>query len=477
MSAPESFQQSLWSALSPAGTPLTRLAKGSDLDPAASFEVQGGVLRADVVVVGAGFLGLSLALHLAEGGASVLVLEADEVGFGASGRNTGFVVPRLKGSLGLDAVTRMLGARQAEQLLNFVGGVGDGLFALLDRLNIQCEAEQTGFLAPAHDAAAMKSVEKQVKEARALGQPLETLNAAETSARLGFGNYVGALLVPSGGQVNPLSLVRGLARAARAAGAALHRGRVASVTPVTHAYAGSHVHGVANTHWRVSIEGGADVIADRVVLTTNALVDALRPEVARSLMPFSGFQIATQRLSEEVQQRILPTRQPMADMRNSPFALRWSADGRLVGGGGAIFPTDNALPRMAEYFIKRFAEEVPSLPPLRAEFAWRGVIAGTGDFLPRLWQVSPGLYAPIGCNGRGVALTTALGKVFSSYLLGGDASVLPVPLQPPKPFPMHGIARFAPSVWLTQARWRDWRRSKANAAKADKAAKAANSTK
>jgi glycine/D-amino acid oxidase-like deaminating enzyme len=463
MSAPESFQQSLWSAVSPAGMPLTPLRSGSPLD-------EGGAITADVVVVGAGFLGLSLALQLAEGGATVLVLEADEIGFGASGRNTGFVVPRLKGSLGLDAVTRMLGGAQAETLLNFVGGVGDNLFTLLDRLKIECDAEQTGFLAPAHDAGAMKSVEKQVREARALGQPLEALDAAQTMARLGFGNYVGSLFVPSGGQINPLSYVRGLARAASNAGALLHQGRVASLTPIAQISAGSHGHGVANNHWRVRIEGGAEVVAERVVLTTNALVGALRPEVAHSLLPFSGFQIASQRLGADVQQAILPHRQPMADMRNSPFALRWSADGRLVGGGAAIFPTGDALPRMSDYFIKRFAEEVPSLPPLRVEFAWRGVIAGTGDFLPRLWQTAPGLYAPIGCNGRGVALTTALGQAFGRYLLDGNAAALPVPIKPPRPFPFHGLARFAPSLWLTQARWRDWRRSKANAEKAAKAA-------
>lgn len=465
MSVPESFHQSLWSALSPAGIPLTPLLSGSPLD-------EGGTMKADVVVVGAGFLGLSLALKLAEGGASVLVLEADEIGFGASGRNTGFVVPRLKGSLGLDAVTRMLGAAPAEKLLNFVGGVGEGLFTLLKRLNIECDAEQTGFLAPAHDAGAMKSVEKQVKEARALGQPLEVLDAAQTFERLGFGHYVGSLLVPSGGQINPLAYVRGLARAATAAGAILHKGRVASVTAIQQAYAGSHGHGVANSHWRVRIEGGAEVIAERVVLTTNALVGTLRPDIAHSLLPFSGFQIATQRLGVDVQHAILRDRQPMADMRNSPFALRWSSDGRLVGGGAAIFPTDDALPRMSDYFIKRFAEEVPSLPPLRVEFAWRGVIAGTGDFLPRLWQAAPGLYAPIGCNGRGVALTTALGQAFGRYLLDDDAAALPVPIQAPKPFPFHGLVRYAPSLWLTQARWRDWRRSKANAEKAAKAARA-----
>lgn len=448
----ETFSASLWSALTPETVPVQPLQ---------------GTETCDVAVVGAGFLGLSLALHLAEQGARVVLLEADEVGFGASGRNTGFVVPRLKGSLGQEAVTRLIGADYAQRLLRLVGEAGDGVFDLVKRLGIACDAEQNGFLAPAPSDAMLRSVEKQVREGNALGQPLVALDAAQTRAQLGFGAYRGALLVPSGGQINPLAYVRGLARAAQAAGVTLRQGRVTQIE----ADRLQAVSAPGSGGWRLAVavgEGGdrrpddsrprtAFVRAARVVLTTNALVGQLRGDVARSLFPFAGFQIASQVMPEAIRATLLPQHQPMADMRNSPFALRWSRDGRLVGGGASIFPTAGALPRMAEYFAGKFNEAVPGLPAIRAEFQWRGVIAGTGDFLPRLWQSAPGLYAPIGCNGRGVALTTALGRVFAAYLNDGDARALPVPLQAPKPFPMHALARFGPSLWLAQARWRDAR--------------------
>ena len=445
----ETFTKSLWSALTPSAAPILPLESN---------------LTCDVAIVGAGFLGLSLALHLAEQGARVVLLEADDVGFGASGRNTGFVVPRLKGSLGQEAVTRMLGGDHAERLLRLVGAAGNGVFDLVKRLGIDCDAEQNGFLAPAPSDATMRSVEKQVRESTALGQPLFALDAAQTHAQLGFGDYRGALLVPSGGQINPLAYVRGLARAAQAAGVTLRRGRVTQID------ADRLVAGAApgSGGWRLTVAAtagkasdgarSAEVRAARVVLTTNALVGQLRGDVARSLFPFAGFQIASQVMPEAIRSTLLPQRQPMADMRNSPFALRWSRDGRLVGGGAAILPTAGAMPRMADYFARKFNEAVPRLPTIRAEFQWRGIIAGMGDFLPRLWQSAPGLYAPIGCNGRGVALTTALGRVFAAYLNDGDASALPVPLEAPKPFPMHGLARFGPSLWLAQARWRDARR-------------------
>jgi glycine/D-amino acid oxidase-like deaminating enzyme len=447
----ETFSKSLWSALTPSAVPIQPLE---------------GSLSCDVAVVGAGFLGLSLALHLAEQGVRVVVLEADDVGFGASGRNTGFVVPRLKGSLGQEAVTRMLGGDHAERLLRLVGGAGDGVFDLIKRLGIDCDAEQNGFLAPAPSDATMRSVEKQVRESTALGQPLLALDATQTRARVGFGGYRGALFVPSGGQLNPLAYVRGLARAAQAAGVTLRQGRVTQID------ADRLVAGAApgSGGWRLRVDTAvsaaatsgvahsAEVRAARVVLTTNALVGQLRGDVARSLFPFAGFQIASQVMSEAIRSTLLPQNQPMADMRNSPFALRWSRDGRLVGGGAAILPTAGAMPRMADYFARKFNDAVPQLPPIRPEFQWRGIIAGTGDFLPRLWQSAPGLYAPIGCNGRGVALTTALGRVFATYLTDGDVGALPVPLEAPKPFPMHGLARFGPSLWLAQARWRDARR-------------------
>jgi len=446
----ETFSKSLWSALTPSAVPIRPLE---------------GSVTCDVAVVGAGFLGLSLALHLAEQGARVVLLEADEVGFGASGRNTGFVVPRLKGSLGQEAVTRMLGGDHAERLLRLVGGAGDGVFDLVKRLGIDCDAEQNGFLAPAPSDATMRSVEKQVREGTALGQPLFALDAAQTRAQLGFGDYRGALLVPSGGQINPLAYVRGLARAALAAGVTLRQGRVTQIE-ADRLVAGA-APGSGGWRLRVAVAAraaaadaapSAEVRAARVVLTTNALVGQLRGDVARSLFPFAGFQIASQVMPEAIRSTLLPQHQPMADMRNSPFALRWSRDGRLVGGGAAILPTAGAMPRMADYFARKFNEAVPRLPTIRAEFQWRGIIAGTGDFLPRLWQSAPGLYAPIGCNGRGVALTTALGRVFADYLSDGDARALPVPLEAPKPFPMHGLARFGPSLWLAQARWRDARR-------------------
>jgi glycine/D-amino acid oxidase-like deaminating enzyme len=146
----------------------------------------------------------------------------------------------------------------------------------------------------------------------------------------------------------------------------------------------------------------------------------------------------------------------LVDLRNHPFALRWSPDNRLVTGGAALFDGGDSVARMARFLLKRLNRLVPGLPGLRVEHAWRGAIAGTGDFMPRVWDLGHGLFAPIGCNGRGIALSTALGSCMAQYLLTGDPHTLPVPVTAPRPWRVPVLKGIAPSAWLMQARLKDW---------------------
>src|SRR4051812_40559400 len=145
----DTFGASLWSALTA---------------PAQAFAPLGQDQTCDVLVVGAGFLGLSLALHLAERDVSVVVLEAREPGFGASGRNTGFVVPTLKTALGPADVGRILGEDVGERLVRLVGESGSTVFDLIRRLGIDCSAEQAGWMQPAHTAAMARVLEARQRE-------------------------------------------------------------------------------------------------------------------------------------------------------------------------------------------------------------------------------------------------------------------------------------------------------------------------
>ncbi len=424
----DNFSRSLWSSITRDG---------------AALEAVAGERRFDFVIVGGGLLGLCTALALAEGGASVALVEQDEIGYGASGRNTGFVVPALKGSIDPDTVARLVRKDKVEPLLQLVGMSGDAVFALIRRLDIACSPEQTGCLQPAPTEAALAAIERQVRGMERFGTGWKVLDADEALQRTGIPGYRGAMLLPTGGQLNPLAYARGLAAAVLQAGGTVVQGKVTGLVR-------------RNGTWRVECENNATLLAGVVVLATNALINGLLPEVSRSLIPVHAYQVATQPLGPEVQARVLACRQPSVDLRNHPFAVRWSPDNRLVTGGGALWHGKDAIDRMARFFIRRLQRMIPDLAPVRPAFAWSGVISGTGDFLPRLWDLGDGMFAPLACNGRGVALTTVFGHALGRYLLDRDEAHLPLPLTRPRPWRFHRAMRAAPSFWLAQGRLRDW---------------------
>jgi glycine/D-amino acid oxidase-like deaminating enzyme len=424
---PETFTKSLWSALAPAGLALPELA---------------GDTQCDVLVIGAGLLGLSTALHLAERGVKITLVEADEVGFGASGRNTGFVVPSLRTALGPENVVSKLGPHHGERLNTLVGNSGSTVFDLVRRLGIQCHAEQSGWLQPAHCAEMAELLALRCEEWRRRGQHLEYLSADQTRVRTGIGGYHGALFIPTGGQINPLAYARGLARACVERGVVIYEHtRVTSFAR----------HGA---RWIARTRKGS-VVAERVLLTTNALIGRLLPEVAASIIPARVFQISTQTFDADTRQQILPTRSPIADTRRHTFAVRWSPDGRLMTGG-LVMPGPGRLERTKRIFAERLTSFVSVKTPVETPYVWTGIVAATLDSLPRFMSVAPGMDAAIGCNGRGVALTTSLGKELAMlYSTAMPAGEFVLPHEKPQPVPLRWLAELGPYVWLPWSELRD----------------------
>ena len=424
--AADTFHDSLWHATAAPAPPLVP---------------REGDEAADVAVVGAGYLGLSTALHLAEQGARAVVVEAREPGFGASGRNTGFVVPSFVTPIGPTEVEAAIGGARAERLCRLVGGAGDRVFDLVRRHRIACDAAQAGWLQPAHSRARLDFLERRRDDWTRHGKTLTLLGRDETARLTGLGSYHGALLDPSGGHVNPLGYARGLARAALAAGAAIRGG--AKVTGLERGGRG----------WTLTTPAGR-IVAKRALLATNALIGPLVPEVARSVVPLVVHQIATRPLDPVNRERILPGNQCLSDTRRDIFALRWTSDGRLVTGGAAALAA-GALARLRRSLVARLGRLLPVTGPVEAEYAWSGVICLTRDFLPRVFEVDRNLFAAIGCNGRGLALSTALGGELAAFLASGDPAALSVPVSRPAPLRGHLAARHLPSVLLPWARLRD----------------------
>ena len=174
-------------------------------------------IEADAAVVGGGFTGLSAALHLAEAGASVAVLEAETPGWGASGRNGGQVNPGLIEDP--DVVTRAFGEKTGRRLVAMAGGAGTLVFSLIEKHDIQCDAVPVGWLRGAHDAKALAAARSRVEQWKLHGADLKLLSREEVSAMIGTDAYVGGVLDPRGGNVHPLNYALGLADAALRAGA------------------------------------------------------------------------------------------------------------------------------------------------------------------------------------------------------------------------------------------------------------------
>jgi glycine/D-amino acid oxidase-like deaminating enzyme len=287
-------------------------------------------------------------------------------------------------------------------------------------------------------------LERRALEWQRLGRNVEMLDRQATAARIGTDVYHGALLVPSGGQINPLAYARGLADACIAAGVKMFEGtKVLGFEPVN--------------GWRAQTPQGS-IRADRVLLATNALVGNLVPEVNASIIPARVFQIATQPYNRATQEHILPTRTPVADTRRHTFAVRWSPDGRLMTGG-IVMMGPRAMERAKQKFGRRLQTFFPEIPTPKADYSWTGTIAVTMDSYPRFMQVASNMDAVIGCNGRGVALTTALGQRLALHYAGKDKDGFVLPHERPKAIPMRRFAELAPSFWLPLSEFWDARES------------------
>jgi glycine/D-amino acid oxidase-like deaminating enzyme len=375
-------------------------------------------LRADVVVVGAGYTGLSAALHLAESGGDVVVLEADAIGFGGSGRNVGLVNAGLW--MPPDDVVRMLGAEHGERLIALLGDAPSLVFDLIARHGIDCEATRTGTLHCAVGRRGLKQIEGRAAQWQTRGAPVRLLDRAETESKTGSATFEGALLDLRAGTIQPLAYARGLARAAAAAGA-----RLFVESPVV---AAEHKDG----RWIARTPGGS-VEAEWLIVATNAYTRSLWSEIGAELVRLPYFNVATPPLSDNLRRAILPERQGAWDTRQVLSSFRLDAAGRLIFGSfGALDSAGAAIHRA--YAKRALARLFPALGDVAFESEWYGLIDMTDDSVPRLHAFGPKMIGFCGYNGRGIAPGTAFGRVLADYIGGRiDERALPLPFTAPRP--------------------------------------------
>lgn len=407
--------------------------------PAAPTPPLEGEHRADVCIVGGGFTGLSAALHLAEAGASVLLLESQEPGWGASGRNGGQVNPGLKPDP--DEVERDFGPDLGGRMLALSYGAPDALFALVRRHQIACEARQEGTIRAAIDPRSAAAARRSAEQCARRGWPVRYASAEEVAAMTGTARYAGAMVDARGGDVHPLSFARGLARAAMAQGARIHGASPAQRIAREAA------------RWRVTTPGGA-VRATHVVLATNGYTDDLWPGLRRSIVPLFSSIAASAPLADDVSRAILPRRASVYEAGRVTVYYRMDRANRLlIGGRGPQRPVGDTGP--IRYLTDYAARLWPALAGVRWTHGWNGQLAMTPDHYPHLHEPAPGVIAALGYNGRGVAMATAMGGQIARRLLGTPAEALDMPVTSIRPIPFHGFWRLAVTAKLWEGRIRD----------------------
>jgi glycine/D-amino acid oxidase-like deaminating enzyme len=368
---------------------------------------------ADVAIVGAGYTGLSTALHLAERGRSVVVLEAVEIGYGAAGRSTGLV------NAGLwvmpSALKETLGELYGSRLLDLLRDSPRTVFDIVDKHSIPCELTRVGTIHCGAGEKGAAEIRERARQWQAVGAPVRVLEAEETRAKTGTSAYPASLLDLRAGTIQPLAYVRGLGRAAIATGARV--------------FTGSPVERIAREGgtWRLATPGGS-VRAKWVALSTDTYTAHITPELRGQQVVLPFFHIATTPLSDNVRRTILPEGQGAWDTRTVLSAFRTDAAGRLiVGSVGALRGTGIAVHRgWAQRHVRKL---FPQLGKVTFEHEWYGRIGMTNDHLPRLHTPAENMIALAGYNGRGIAPGTVFGRELARHIAGEvslDGLFLPV---------------------------------------------------
>lgn len=398
-------------------------------------------IGADVAVIGGGISGLATALELSRRGHRVALLEARRVGYGASGRANGQVISALTRH-GPTAIRTIWPGERAERFIRLVQGAADQLFELVERYDIDCDARRTGWLQPAHSPGRLKRVSGLAAQWAESGAPTGVLSAKEMRSRLGTDAYFGGWEHRGGGHINPYAFTLGLARAAVAEGVAIYEN-----SPAQHLVR-------EGENWIVDT-GAGKVRARKVALATAAYSGDLWPELRRSIVPVTSYQAATDPLGA-LADEILPNDEAASDTRMDLRYFRKDRDGRLVSGGALAlqFAAASRLPAMVG---RRLRSVFPALPGNPMTQFWSGRIAMTTDRLPRLHRRDDGLYAWIGCNGRGLALACAMAPVLADAIDGVADDQLALQPSVPPAVPFYPIVSRAARLILPWYRFKDGR--------------------
>lgn len=363
-----------------------------------------GEQRCDVAVVGAGFTGISTALYLAERGYDVAVIEANRVGWGASGRNGGQLIDGIVGAGKIEQIRRKYGDAAANTVRQIGIDCRDVVLDRIKKYGINCDLK-FGFLDVALSQEDLDYFESEIERKRAIDYPhkMELVPKEHLLNFIGSTRYLGGLVHRGNGHLHPLNLCLGEARAAEQNGA-----RIFEQSRVTRIHHGAKP--------RVETAEGT-MHADKVVLAGNAYLGKSEPRLYGTAIPAGSYIIATEPLGENLANELLPQDMAVCDQRVGLDYFRLSADRRMLFGGLCNYSgrhprniTASIRPRMIKVF--------PQLKDARIEYEWGGYIAITIKRIPQLGRIQGNTYYALGYSGHGLAPTHIAGQILADAICG-----------------------------------------------------------
>jgi glycine/D-amino acid oxidase-like deaminating enzyme len=390
--------------------------------------------KVDVAIIGAGFTGLSAARALAKRGASVAVLEAENIGWGASCRNGGMVltglklpVPTLIRRYGRDLVRKMFAA-SLESI--------DLVEKIVQEERIDCSFSRCGHLEVACKRAHFDAyAESAGRIQREFGHPQRVVPRSELRGEIGSDIYFGGLVDESSAGVNPARYVAGLAQAAQRAGACLYdHTRVETVR-----------HANQNGSHRFELKTSRGTLQAReILLASGAYTTSATPALRRHVIPIGSYIIATEVLPESLARQLSPRNRMIYDSKHFLYYYRLTPDNRMLfGGRAAFFPESaNSIRESAEILRRGMIHVYPQLRDAKVEYVWGGTLDFAFDVMPHCGQVD-GMHFAMGYAGHGVAAATWLGTQMAA-LISGDATEIPFSQIP---FPQAPIGLRSGNTW------------------------------
>jgi len=361
--------------------------------------------RVDVAVIGAGYTGLSAARQLARSGASVVVLEGERVGWGASSRNGGQVLTGMK--LDPGTLVARFGEARARELFGASLESIAGLERIIADEDMACEYARTGHIQAASKPSHFEGFrEEQSLLARVFNHRVDLVTAADQRGELGSTAYHGLMVDERSGALNPALYVSQLANAAVRAGAAIVENT--AVTTVRRSGAA----------WAIATGRGA-IQAGELLVATNGYVGAETPWLQRRFVPIGSYIIATAPLPPSQAAALIPKRRMVFDSKHFLHYFRLTGDHRLLFGGRAEFarPKPDTIARCAGILRRDMVAVFPSLATTAIEYAWGGNVAFTRDQMPHAGRLRGAFYAG-GYSGHGVAMATYLGALVARRMSG-----------------------------------------------------------